>query len=77
MFNEEQNGIRNPAEDGRDELLFLVGQRESTWSAVQRARANTGTDPVPAVSNLLRAAWGPEKQARRVEWPLTLRIGRA
>jgi SAM-dependent methyltransferase len=48
----------------------------STWSAVQRARAQTGTDPLPAVSDLLRRSWGPGQQARRVEWPLTLRIGR-
>jgi hypothetical protein len=27
MFNEAQNGIRNPAEDGRDKSLFRVGQR--------------------------------------------------
>ena len=48
----------------------------STWSAVQRARAETGSDPVAGVRELLRASWGPEEQVRRVEWPLTLRIGR-
>lgn len=49
----------------------------STWSAVQRARAATGTDPVPGVVALLRSWWGPAEHTRRVEWPLTLRIGRA
>ena len=49
----------------------------STWSAVKRARAATGTDPVPGVIELLRAAWGSEQNARRVEWPLTLHAGRA
>ena len=49
----------------------------STWSAVQRARTATGVDPVPGVIGELRARWGPERAARRVEWPLTLRAGRA
>ena len=48
----------------------------STWSAVQRAGAATGTDPVPRVVESLRSAWGPEGTARRVEWPLTLLVGR-
>jgi len=49
----------------------------STWSAVQRARTATGSDPVAGVVAELRAAWGTERMARRVEWPLTLRAGRA
>jgi SAM-dependent methyltransferase len=49
----------------------------STWSAVQRARADTGSDPVAGVLDLLRTRWGAAEQVRRVEWPLTLRIGRA
>jgi SAM-dependent methyltransferase len=47
----------------------------STWSAVQRARSATGADPVAGVVAELRADWGPERAARRVEWPLTLRVG--
>jgi len=48
----------------------------STWSAVQRARSATGSDPVPRVVESLRAAWGPEDGERRVEWPITLHVGR-
>lgn len=48
----------------------------STWSAVQRARAATGTDPIPEVMESLRAAWGSDGAVRRVEWPLTLLAGR-
>ena len=48
----------------------------STWSAVQRARAATGTDPIGEVVESLRSAWGREGQARRVTWPLTLLAGR-
>ena len=49
----------------------------STWSAVQRARTVTQSDPVAGVVEELRAGWGEEHMARRVEWPLTLRAGRA
>jgi ubiquinone/menaquinone biosynthesis C-methylase UbiE len=48
----------------------------STWSAVQRARTATGVDPVPGVVEALRAAWGPEERQRRVEWPMTVHVGR-
>ena len=49
----------------------------STWSAVQRARAATGNDPVAGLVESLREAWGAAAAARRVEWPLTLIVGRA
>jgi SAM-dependent methyltransferase len=56
-------------------LDHLVGYL-STWSAVQRARAATGIDPVAGVLEPLRAGWGRAEDARRVEWPLTLHVGR-
>jgi SAM-dependent methyltransferase len=49
----------------------------STWSAVERARAATGADPIARVVESLRAAWGTDGVARRVEWPLTVLVGRA
>lgn len=48
----------------------------STWSAVRRARAATGADPVLSVIESLRDAWGGEENVRRVDWPLTLHAGR-
>ena len=48
----------------------------STWSAVQRARTATGSDPVPRVVESLRAAWGRDGGERRVEWPIALHVGR-
>ena len=48
----------------------------STWSAVQRARAETGRDPIPDVTESLRRAWASDGAVRRVEWPLTLLAGR-
>jgi hypothetical protein len=49
----------------------------STWSAVQRARAATGWDPVAVMVKALRPVWGREGETRRVAWPLTLLVGRA
>lgn len=47
-----------------------------TWSAVQRARAETARDPLPELVGTLRAAWGPTGSRRAVRWPLSLRAGR-
>jgi SAM-dependent methyltransferase len=47
----------------------------STWSAVQRARAQ-GADPIPAIVDELRAGWTTDDTVRRVEWPLSMRVGR-
>jgi SAM-dependent methyltransferase len=47
-----------------------------TWSAVQRARAETGRDPLPELVATLSAAWGPAGSSRVVRWPLSLRAGR-
>ena len=49
----------------------------STWSAVQRARQATGQDPVPDVVESMRRAWGNRGVVRRVEWPMSLHVGRA
>lgn len=46
-----------------------------TWSAVNRARASTGTDPVDALETEWRAMWGAEG-TRPVSWPVTLRTFR-
>ena len=47
----------------------------SSWSATQRCRDATGTDPLPA----LRSALVPHWEGRRLQltWPLHLRVGRA
>jgi SAM-dependent methyltransferase len=45
-----------------------------TWSAVERYKAEHGTDPVDLVQNDLRSAWGDAE--REVRWPLAIRIGR-
>jgi SAM-dependent methyltransferase len=47
-----------------------------TWSATTRCRQATGRDPVEALAPELEALWGPADAARRVTWPLALRVGR-
>jgi SAM-dependent methyltransferase len=52
-----------------EQVLGYIG----SWSAVQRCRDSTGSDPLPALRRALEPHWsGP----RRVEWPLHLRVGR-
>jgi SAM-dependent methyltransferase len=55
-----------------DDLVGYVG----TWSATQRHRAATGSDPLPAFRAELAPAWGDPAAARTVRWPLSLRVGR-
>lgn len=48
----------------------------STWSAVKRYQAAQGRDPLPALLKELAPAWGNPDAARRLQWPLFLRVGR-
>ena len=52
-------------------LLGYLG----TWSATERYRRVRGEDPLALVEPGLREAWGDPEQARRVRWPLYLRVG--
>jgi len=52
-------------------VLAYIG----TWSAVNRCREATGTNPVEPLADALRRAWG-EDAVRPVVWPLFARIGR-
>ena len=56
------------------DLDHLVGYLR-TWSATQRFIAVKGTDPLERIIDELRRAWGNAHQARRIMWPLTLRVG--
>jgi hypothetical protein len=48
----------------------------SSWSASQRHMKRTGQDPVAAIGDALRSAWGDPDVALTVEWPLLLLVGR-
>lgn len=47
-----------------------------TWSATQRYREATGTDPVPDFIASIARLWGDARE-RLAEWPIAIRAGRA
>lgn len=47
-----------------------------TWSAVSRFRRERGVDPIAAFAAELSARWGDPATARRIRWPLAIRVGR-
>ena len=48
----------------------------SSWSATARYRKVRGEDPVAALAETLRAAWGDPLSPRAITWPLAIRAGR-
>jgi SAM-dependent methyltransferase len=58
------------------DLDSLIGYI-STWSAVQRYKRATGEDPLPALRAEIAPCWPKPMEAKRVTWPLHLRVGRA
>lgn len=48
----------------------------STWSATKAAEKALGMDTVMQFEAQVRECWGDPQTPRRVEWPLSLRIGR-
>jgi len=55
--------------------LAQLGGYLSTWSAVGKCRAVAGNDPMPAVMQALAQRWGSPHLARRITWPLRVRVG--
>jgi SAM-dependent methyltransferase len=58
------------------DLDSLIGYI-STWSAVQRYQRATGEDPLPALRAEIAPNWPSPMAAKRVTWPVHLRVGRA
>ncbi len=48
----------------------------ATWSATNRYINATGTDPLKPLAKQLEKTWGHSSVARRVIWPLSVRVGR-
>ena len=48
-----------------------------SWSASERYRLRTGTDPVAAITAQMETAWGNPQAVRVVSWPLFVLAGRA
>lgn len=57
-------------------LAELLGYL-STWSAVAKCREVAGHDPLRGLEARLAPRWGDPAERRRVEWPITVRAGRA
>jgi len=55
-----------------EQLLGYLG----TWSAIKEYKQREGRDPRELMYEELQAAWGNAEQTRRVNWPLTLLVGR-
>lgn len=47
----------------------------ATWSATRLYMKATGDDPLPALQDQLAAHWDAPTQARRMQWPLHLKVG--
>ncbi|MFZ2447048.1 MAG: class I SAM-dependent methyltransferase [Syntrophobacteraceae bacterium] len=56
-------------------LAHLIGYL-GTWSSVNRFREARGLDPITLVHEEISRAWGEPEAARRVVWPIHMRIGR-
>ena len=54
------------------ELIGYIG----TWSAIERARGATGSDPLTGLRARLAAVWDDPPTAIPVRWPLHLRVAR-
>lgn len=55
-----------------EELLGYLG----TWSAARRFMEECGRDPRQQIAGGLGDAWGSPRMKRRIQWPLSLRLGR-
>jgi SAM-dependent methyltransferase len=69
---EEAPAVAMEAEWTAGQLLGFL----STWSAVARFRSARGEDPMPRFAEALSERWGDRSLAKRVCWPLSLRMGR-
>jgi len=55
-----------------EDLLGLY----NTWSATQRYKEQQGTNPVDAIEDKLRTAWGNVEETKLFRWELVLKVGR-
>jgi SAM-dependent methyltransferase len=48
----------------------------NTWSATQKYISENGGNPIENIFARLAKAWGSAENAKRIEWPLHLRVGK-
>jgi SAM-dependent methyltransferase len=71
------NEIRAPAFHIEVEWnLHRLRDYLSTWSAVKRYQSERGHDPLPTLLAGLQPFWNDAGTARKLKWPLFLRVGR-
>jgi hypothetical protein len=56
-------------------LAHFVGY-QATWSATKRYIESTGHNPIPELQAALAPLWGAPEKLRKIEWPISLRVGR-
>jgi SAM-dependent methyltransferase len=56
-------------------LTHFVGY-QATWSATKRYIESTGHNPIPELQAALAPLWGAPEKLRKIEWPISLRVGR-
>lgn len=56
------------------DLFQLLGYL-STWSAVERYKADQGSDPLLIIKDSLFDFWGDTESVKQVQWPLTMKVG--
>ncbi len=61
--------------DAHWSLPHFVGY-QATWSATKRYIESTGHNPIPELQAALAPLWGAPEKSRKIEWPLSLRVGR-
>jgi len=68
-----------PAPDFQIEARWPLERLEGylgTWSASRRYRREVGSDPLERIRPELAAVWGDPRRARRLVWPLHVRMGK-
>lgn len=56
-------------------LPHFVGY-QATWSATKRYIESTGHNPIPELQAALAPLWGSPEKMRKIEWPISLRVGK-
>lgn len=56
-------------------LPHFVGY-QATWSATKRYIESTGHNPIPELQAALAPLWGSPEKLRKIEWPISLRVGK-
>jgi len=68
----DPTAVINMEQHGKRRICRICG----TWSATARYAEDKRVDPVAALEEQLSSLWVEGNNARKVTWPLALRVGR-